>query len=69
MLINSVDATNDANHHTKPPPQKVVLNALEIKTGSRLTKLISPKSLNYTATLDNRDSRLLNDIRYVKPVC
>ena len=21
MLINFVDATNDANHYTKPPPQ------------------------------------------------
>ena len=26
MLINFVDATNDANHYTKPPPAKVMGN-------------------------------------------
>ena len=33
MLINFVDATNDANHYTKPPPQK--LDNMTTRTGLR----------------------------------
>jgi len=45
-LINFVDATNDANHYTKPPPmitwQRYLLNLLmQIKTCQTGPKVVS----------------------------